>query len=124
MWQVCTYVVKCYAVASQFEGCREKIQEIPAIIKDICRILYYKVTMRIDSYKVKIQEIPAIIKDICRILYYKVTMRIELELHENLCIIVLHLPHIMHCSKNSWIFCSFTSHTARKISNKKKTLPM
>ncbi|CAG2229949.1 DNAJC13 [Mytilus edulis] len=40
--QVCTYVVKCYAVASQFEGCREKIQEIPAIIKNICRILYYK----------------------------------------------------------------------------------
>lgn len=40
--QVCTHVVKCYAVASQFEGCREKIQEIPAIIKNICRILYYK----------------------------------------------------------------------------------
>ncbi|XP_033727987.1 dnaJ homolog subfamily C member 13-like [Pecten maximus] len=40
--QVCMHVVKCYAVASQFEGCREKIQEIPAIIKDICRILYFK----------------------------------------------------------------------------------
>ena len=40
--QVCTHVVKCYGVASQFEGCREKIQEIPAIIKNICRILYYK----------------------------------------------------------------------------------
>ncbi|KAK3083199.1 hypothetical protein FSP39_016526 [Pinctada imbricata] len=40
--QVCLHIVKCYAVASQFEGCREKIQEIPAIIKDICRILFYK----------------------------------------------------------------------------------
>ncbi|KAJ8321004.1 hypothetical protein KUTeg_002591 [Tegillarca granosa] len=40
--QVCTHVVRCYAVASEFEACREKIQEIPAIVKDICRILYYK----------------------------------------------------------------------------------
>ncbi|XP_056011194.1 dnaJ homolog subfamily C member 13-like isoform X2 [Ostrea edulis] len=40
--QVCSHIVKCYAVASQFEGCREKIQEIPAIVKDISRILYYK----------------------------------------------------------------------------------
>lgn len=41
--QVCSHIVKCYAVASQFESCREKIQEIPAIVKDISRILYYKV---------------------------------------------------------------------------------
>ncbi|XP_046378006.2 dnaJ homolog subfamily C member 13-like [Haliotis rufescens] len=40
--QVCMYVGKCYAVASQFEGCREKIQEVSSIIKDLCRILYYK----------------------------------------------------------------------------------
>lgn len=40
--QVCSHIVKCYAVASQFESCREKIQEIPAIVKDISRILYYK----------------------------------------------------------------------------------
>lgn len=42
--QVCTYIAKCYAVAAQFEGCREKIQEHSAIIKDLCRILYYKVS--------------------------------------------------------------------------------
>ncbi|XP_064598102.1 dnaJ homolog subfamily C member 13-like isoform X2 [Liolophura sinensis] len=40
--QVCTNITKCYAVASQFEGCRDKIQEHPSIIKDVCRILYYK----------------------------------------------------------------------------------
>lgn len=40
--QVCCNVVRCYAVASQFKGCREKIQECPNIIKDLCRILYYK----------------------------------------------------------------------------------
>ncbi|CAG5130505.1 unnamed protein product, partial [Candidula unifasciata] len=39
---VCTYIAKCYAVSAQFEGCREKIQEHSAIIKDLCRILYYK----------------------------------------------------------------------------------
>ncbi|KAL5005925.1 hypothetical protein ScPMuIL_017083 [Solemya velum] len=40
--QVCTHIAKCYSVAAQFEGCREKIQECPAIVKDVCRILYYK----------------------------------------------------------------------------------
>lgn len=44
--QVCSHIVKCYAVASQFESCREKIQEIPAIVKDISRILYYKVSSK------------------------------------------------------------------------------
>ena len=42
--QVCTNVAQCYAVASQFEGCREKIQENTAIIRDLVRILYYKVS--------------------------------------------------------------------------------
>ncbi|ELU18389.1 hypothetical protein CAPTEDRAFT_227625 [Capitella teleta] len=40
--QVCSHITQCYAVASQFQGCREKIQELPSIVKDICRILYFK----------------------------------------------------------------------------------
>lgn len=40
--QVCTHVAKCYAVASQFQGCREVIQELPMIVKDLCRVLYFK----------------------------------------------------------------------------------
>jgi len=40
---VCSHVVRCYAVAAQFENCRTKIQEISGIVKDICRILYYRV---------------------------------------------------------------------------------
>ncbi|XP_076446613.1 dnaJ homolog subfamily C member 13-like isoform X1 [Babylonia areolata] len=40
--QVCLNVSKCYAVAAQFEGCREKIQECSGIIRDLCRILYFK----------------------------------------------------------------------------------
>ena len=43
--QVCTHITRCYAVASQFKGCREKIQEHQNIIKDLCRILYFKVIM-------------------------------------------------------------------------------
>ncbi|GFN83676.1 Dnaj homolog subfamily c member 13-like, partial [Plakobranchus ocellatus] len=39
---VCTNIAKCYSVAAQFEACREKIQETSAIIKDLCRILYFK----------------------------------------------------------------------------------
>jgi hypothetical protein len=28
-------------VAAQFEECREKITEMPGIIKDLCRVLYF-----------------------------------------------------------------------------------
>ena len=42
-FQVCSHVVRCYAVAAQFENCRTKIQEISGIVKDVCRILYYRV---------------------------------------------------------------------------------
>ncbi|KAL8571849.1 DnaJ subfamily C member 13 [Nucella lapillus] len=40
--QVCVNVSKCYSVAAQFAGCREKIQECSGIIRDLCRILYFK----------------------------------------------------------------------------------
>ncbi|XP_033628714.1 dnaJ homolog subfamily C member 13-like isoform X2 [Asterias rubens] len=40
--QVCVNVIKCYAVAAQFEMCRDRITEIPTIIKDLCRTLYFK----------------------------------------------------------------------------------
>ncbi|KAF6099113.1 DnaJ heat shock protein family (Hsp40) member C13 [Phyllostomus discolor] len=39
--QVCGHVSKCYSVAAQFEECREKITEMPGIIKDLCRVLYF-----------------------------------------------------------------------------------
>ncbi|XP_053811379.1 dnaJ homolog subfamily C member 13 isoform X1 [Vidua macroura] len=43
--QVCGYISKCYSVAAQFEECREKITEMPNIIKDLCRLLYYGKTI-------------------------------------------------------------------------------
>lgn len=39
--QVCGHICKCYSVAAQFEECREKIIEMPNIIRDLCHILYY-----------------------------------------------------------------------------------
>ena len=43
--QVCTHVARCFSVAAQFESCREKITEIPTIVKDLCGILYFKVNI-------------------------------------------------------------------------------
>lgn len=39
--QVCGHISKCYSVAAQFEECREKITEMPGIIRDLCRVLYF-----------------------------------------------------------------------------------
>ncbi|KAL4623419.1 hypothetical protein GN956_G19211 [Arapaima gigas] len=39
--QVCGHICRCYSVAARFEECREKITELPNIIRDLCRILYY-----------------------------------------------------------------------------------
>ncbi|KAF3827137.1 hypothetical protein GH733_002623 [Mirounga leonina] len=39
--EVCGHISKCYSVAAQFEECREKITEMPGIIKDLCRVLYF-----------------------------------------------------------------------------------
>ena len=41
--EVCTHICRCFRVSAQFESCREAIIEVPAIIKDVCRVLYYKV---------------------------------------------------------------------------------
>ena len=41
--KVCIHISRCYRVSAQFEACREAITEIPNIVKDTCRVLYYKV---------------------------------------------------------------------------------
>lgn len=41
--QVCTHITKCYSVAGNFQACRDKMVEMPQLIKDLCRILYFKV---------------------------------------------------------------------------------
>ncbi|XP_048827820.1 dnaJ homolog subfamily C member 13 isoform X4 [Brienomyrus brachyistius] len=39
--QVCGHICRCFSVAAQFEECREKIIELPNIIRDLCHVLYY-----------------------------------------------------------------------------------
>ncbi len=41
--QVCTHVIRFYSVASLFPACREKMVEMPELVKNICSVFYYKV---------------------------------------------------------------------------------
>nr|XP_050853264.1 dnaJ homolog subfamily C member 13 isoform X3 [Vespula vulgaris] len=40
--QVCMHITKCFAVAGSFSGCRDKIIELPQLVKDLCRILHFR----------------------------------------------------------------------------------
>ncbi|XP_035285629.1 dnaJ homolog subfamily C member 13-like isoform X1 [Anguilla anguilla] len=52
--QVCGHICKCYSVAAQFRECREKIVELPNIVRDLCRLLYYgKSVPRVASLAVQ-----------------------------------------------------------------------
>ncbi|KAJ3648782.1 hypothetical protein Zmor_020558 [Zophobas morio] len=39
---VCTHITKCFSVAAQFQGCRERMIDLKQLVKDLCRILYFK----------------------------------------------------------------------------------
>lgn len=41
--QVCTHITRCFSVAGLFRGCRDKMVELPQLVKDLCRLLYFKV---------------------------------------------------------------------------------
>lgn len=40
--QVCTHITKCFRVAAQFQGCRDKMVEMPQLVRDLCHILFFK----------------------------------------------------------------------------------
>ncbi|XP_017781227.1 PREDICTED: dnaJ homolog subfamily C member 13 [Nicrophorus vespilloides] len=40
--EVSQHITKCYCVAAQFTACREKMIEMPELVKDLCRLLYFK----------------------------------------------------------------------------------
>ncbi|XP_018321035.1 dnaJ homolog subfamily C member 13 isoform X1 [Agrilus planipennis] len=40
--QVCEHITKCYTVSAQFVACREKMIDLPQLVKDLCRIIYFK----------------------------------------------------------------------------------
>ena len=40
--QVCVHILRSFTAACQFEQCREKITEVPQIMKDVCRCLWFE----------------------------------------------------------------------------------
>ncbi|XP_014205201.1 dnaJ homolog subfamily C member 13 isoform X1 [Copidosoma floridanum] len=40
--QVCMHITRCFAVAGAFRGCRDRIVELPQLIKDLCRVLHFR----------------------------------------------------------------------------------
>ena len=40
--EVCTHIVRCYSVSAQFAACRDRLIEMPELVKNICRLMYYK----------------------------------------------------------------------------------
>jgi DnaJ family protein C protein 13 len=51
--EICMHITRCYRVAAQFEQCREKIQENPSVVSDICRILYYRNLPKLNTVGVQ-----------------------------------------------------------------------
>lgn len=45
--RVCGFISILFSVASQFDACRKRIQEIPQIGRDLIRLLYFKVWFHI-----------------------------------------------------------------------------
>jgi len=39
---VCTHIIRCYSVAAQFQSCRDRLIEMPELVKSVCRVLYYR----------------------------------------------------------------------------------
>ncbi|VEN42457.1 unnamed protein product [Callosobruchus maculatus] len=40
--QVCAHITRCFTVAAQFQACRERMVDLKQLVKDLCRILYFK----------------------------------------------------------------------------------
>lgn len=51
--EVCTHIVRCYSVSAQFQACRDRLIEMPELVKNICRLLYYKHLTKLCSVAVE-----------------------------------------------------------------------
>lgn len=43
-YQIISNITKCFEVACNFENCKSKIIELPQLISDVCRVVYFKVS--------------------------------------------------------------------------------
>lgn len=48
--QVCIHITRCFTVAALFPACRERIVDLKQLVKDLCRILYFKVSHTLFIY--------------------------------------------------------------------------
>lgn len=51
--EVCTHIVRCYSVSAQFQACRDRLIEMPELVKNICRLMYYKHLTKLSSVAVE-----------------------------------------------------------------------
>ncbi|KHJ91671.1 hypothetical protein OESDEN_08459, partial [Oesophagostomum dentatum] len=47
--QVCEHICNCFATASTFEACRQRIAEMPSVFSNICRLLQFPELPRVSS---------------------------------------------------------------------------
>jgi DnaJ family protein C protein 13 len=58
--EVCTHIVRCYFVSAQFAACRDRLIEMPELVKNICRLMYYKHLTNLSSVTRSLWSILAI----------------------------------------------------------------
>jgi DnaJ homolog subfamily C member 13 len=44
-YQIISNITRCFEVSCTFDKCKEKIIELPELIADVCRIVYFKVML-------------------------------------------------------------------------------
>lgn len=42
-YQIISNITKCFEVACNFEQCKNKIMQLPQLLTDVCRVIYFKV---------------------------------------------------------------------------------
>lgn len=53
-YQIISNITKCFEVACNFENCKSKIIELPQLITDVCRVVYFKVNFIFSNFKISI----------------------------------------------------------------------
>ena len=86
-WYFIIIFFRFYAVASQFQQCRDRMVEMPELVKNVCRIFYYKVNIlaflvlllnpslcnMVGNYIIMV-EMPELVKNVCHMFYVSCIM--------------------------------------------------
>lgn len=47
-YQIISHITKCFEVACNFEKCKSKILELPQLVVDVCRVVYFKHSLSVS----------------------------------------------------------------------------